>query len=128
MANIHADCRFAFRSDTAANWQVGNPVLLSGEIGTVTNGSETEKMKIGDGVTPWNSLSWFKGPKGEQGIQGFKGEKGEKGNDGITPTIDQTYSATSQNAQSGAAIAQAISESVGDINTILAMLVDGGSV
>lgn len=46
-----------------------------------------------------------KGDKGEQGIQGEKGEKGEDGKDAIT---DQTYSPTSENAQSGKAVEQAI--------------------
>lgn len=43
-----------------------------------------------------------------KGDKGEKGEKGEKGADGITPVIDQTYSPTSENAQSGKAVAQAI--------------------
>jgi hypothetical protein len=41
------------RSDTAANWAAANPVLLDGELGyDKTN----NVLKIGDGVTPWNSL------------------------------------------------------------------------
>jgi len=43
------------RRDTAANWTAENPTLLAGEIGIE---SDTGKIKIGDGVTAWNSLSY----------------------------------------------------------------------
>lgn len=72
-------------------------------------------------------LKGEKGDKGEQGIQGVKGDKGDKGDaftyDDFTPeqlaalkgekgdsaVTDQTYSPTSANAQSGKAVAEAIS-------------------
>ena len=40
------------RSDTSANWKTANPILAVGEIGFAT---DTKDMKIGDGVTAWNS-------------------------------------------------------------------------
>ncbi len=40
---------------TAAEWTAENPVLESGEWGKET---DTGKMKNGDGVTAWNSLSY----------------------------------------------------------------------
>lgn len=43
------------RRDTAANWTSVNPVLASGEPGWE---SDTRKIKIGDGSTAWNSLSY----------------------------------------------------------------------
>jgi hypothetical protein len=43
------------RYDTAANWTAANPTLLAGEIGIE---SDTEKIKIGDGATAWNSLGY----------------------------------------------------------------------
>lgn len=43
------------------------------------------------------------------------------------PTVDSIYSPTSDNAQSGVAVAEAIEDSIGDINTILATVVGGGS-
>ena len=43
------------RRDTAANWTAANPTLLAGEIGIE---SDTEKIKIGDGATAWNSLGY----------------------------------------------------------------------
>lgn len=40
---------------SAQQWADTNPVLLDGEHGyDTTNNNE----KIGDGVTPWNSLKW----------------------------------------------------------------------
>lgn len=42
------------RRDTAANWTSTNPTLASGEIGFET---DTGRYKIGNGTTPWNSLS-----------------------------------------------------------------------
>lgn len=41
------------RGDTAVNWAAVNPVLAAREMGVVT---DTLAYKIGDGVTPWNSL------------------------------------------------------------------------
>ena len=66
------------------------------------------------------------GPQGEQGLKGERGEKGEKGDKGDTPqkgvdyftdedvkslnipSVDQTYSPNSENAQSGKAVAEAV--------------------
>ena len=144
----------------AADWTSENPILRDGEFGIVTDGADGEWLKVGDGVTAWNSLSYKKGPKGDpgaqgekvdkgdtgaqgpqglkgdkgdpgeqgiQGIQGIQGLKGDKGEDGYTPQkgvdyftaddiaslnippVDQTYSPTSANAQSGKAVAEAVS-------------------
>ena len=46
------------RRDTAANWTSANPILALGEPGLETN---TRKIKYGDGVTAWNSLSYSNG-------------------------------------------------------------------
>jgi hypothetical protein len=44
------------RRGTAAQWTSANPTLASGEWGFET---DTGKVKIGDGSTVWNSLSYF---------------------------------------------------------------------
>lgn len=44
-----------FRNDTAANWTSANPTLLAGEQGYET---DTGRLKIGNGSTAWNSLSY----------------------------------------------------------------------
>jgi hypothetical protein len=48
--------QMAQRSDTAANWTSANPILLAGELG---HESDTDKLKIGDGATNWNSLTYL---------------------------------------------------------------------
>ncbi len=80
---VYGNMRFLPRSDTSANWEAANPVLERGEWGAVIGVNETgdlldtvERMKVGDGITPWNDLPWWNGPQGPQG------EKGEKG-DGV---------------------------------------------
>lgn len=103
IVQILAAARFKPRSDTLENWEKENPVLLSGEPSVVIDGTESEKIKLGDGVTPWNELDWWKGPKGEKGDTGAQGEPGKDA------VIDQAYNPESENAQSGKAVAEAIS-------------------
>jgi hypothetical protein len=50
--------KILFRRDTSANWANSNPVLSAGEIGLETN---TNKIKLGNGSTAWNSLTYFYG-------------------------------------------------------------------
>lgn len=58
--------RIQIRRDTAANWTSANPTLYAGEVGYET---DTGKMKFGDGVTTWSSLSYFVAapPNGDKG-------------------------------------------------------------
>ena len=125
---IFLNARYAFRSDTLENWQRLNPVLEKGEPAVVTDGVNGEWLKIGDGINTFNNLAWRKGPKGEQGIRGIQGVKGDKGDNYVltledkqeianmvdveTVTVDPTYNPTSENAQSGKAVAQALAETV----------------
>jgi hypothetical protein len=48
--------RIQIRRDTLTTWTVNNPILLDGEFGYVTN---TSRIKIGDGSTPWNDLEYW---------------------------------------------------------------------
>ena len=48
--------RIQVRRDTLVTWTVNNPILLDGEFGYVTN---TSRIKIGDGTTPWNDLEYW---------------------------------------------------------------------
>jgi len=43
------------RTDISSNWTTANPILALGEIGFESN---TNEMKIGNGVTAWNSLAY----------------------------------------------------------------------
>jgi hypothetical protein len=51
-----AGARIQFKRATASSWSTNNPVLFAGEIGYETN---TGKLKVGDGTTVWNSLSYL---------------------------------------------------------------------
>lgn len=44
------------RRGTASEWSSANPTLSSGEIGLAT---DLGKIKVGDGSTAWNSLSYI---------------------------------------------------------------------
>jgi hypothetical protein len=79
-----------FRRGTLVRWSNANPILAPGEMGIE---SDTDRFKVGDGVTSWNSLPYGglqglpgakgdKGDAGEAGPQGLQGEKGERGDKG----------------------------------------------
>jgi len=53
-----AGARIQLKRATAASWASNNPVLYAGEIGLET---DTNKFKIGDGTTAFNSLPYFNG-------------------------------------------------------------------
>ena len=129
IVKILAAARFKPRSDTLANWESKNPILLSGEPGVVIDGTETNKIKFGDGVTPWNELGWWKGPKGDKGDNGVSGvyvgsgDMPEGYNVQIDPggvikpedfaiSVDNKYNPNSTNAQSGIAVAEAVTKAV----------------
>ena len=44
------------RRDTAANWAGADPILAQGELGLET---DTDKLKVGDGITPWVTLGYL---------------------------------------------------------------------
>jgi Major tropism determinant N-terminal domain len=54
--------KIQLRRDLAANWEGTNPVLAQGEPGVEL---DTKKMKVGDGVTAWNSLEYVATDAGE---------------------------------------------------------------
>ena len=54
---------------TAAKWIQTNPILALGELGLET---DTQKFKVGNGVTPWSALRYASGVPGPQGPQGVQ--------------------------------------------------------
>ncbi len=56
MATFTVNARQQQKIDTAANWTSKNTVLLLGEIGVE---NDTGKIKVGNGVLGWNSLSYI---------------------------------------------------------------------
>lgn len=87
MATIRVKSANLLRRDAAASWTAVNPVLRAGEEGYET---DTGKRKVGDGTTEWNNLKY------DSGI------------------VDQIYAPDSENAQSGKAVSEAISEALMD--------------
>ena len=142
------------RHDASTKWASVNPILLAGEIGVET---DTNKIKIGDGATAYNSLDYFVGDidlsdyYDKTEIDNLLDDKADTsdlpsimtgatsstaGTSGLVPapvagddtkflsgdgtyktvgssiTVDQTYDATSTNAQSGTAVAEAVEDKV----------------
>lgn len=52
---------FKLKRGTAARWAEVNPILEQGEPGFVY---DTNQLKIGDGITPWNELPYIQGASG----------------------------------------------------------------
>lgn len=62
--------KFQCRRGTTAQWSAANPILADGEPGFDTT---VKQLKWGDGVTAWNSLSYFaQGPTGSPGVPTIK--------------------------------------------------------
>jgi len=62
-----ASRKILIRRDTAANWTSANPTLSAGEMGGET---DTGKLKLGNGATAWNSLSYLGGVTSVNGATG----------------------------------------------------------
>lgn len=58
-----------FRRADAALWTLQNTILAEGELALEI---DTNTFKIGNGVTPWNELTYTSGPRGIQGIPGMQ--------------------------------------------------------
>ena len=69
--------RILLRRDSSENWAASNTVLMAGEPGYVTN---TGELKIGDGVTVWDSLPVYAGITGGTGEAGPTGAGGTGAN------------------------------------------------
>lgn len=59
--------KIQFRRDTAAAWTSANPILSQGEAGYEY---DTGRFKVGNGLTPWNSLPYSSGVTGPTGATG----------------------------------------------------------
>lgn len=81
------------RRGTAAQWAAANPTLAAGEIGLMT---DIQAFKIGDGSTPWNSLSGtYMQLSGAQTIAGVKTFSNRSVHAGAyTPSLTPAHSAT----------------------------------
>ena len=103
--------KIQFRRDTASAWSTVNPILSQGEAGYEF---DTGRFKVGNGLSPWNSLpyssgvtgptgpsvtgptgptgaaSTVTGPTGQQGPLGPTGPQGITGPTGATGAIGAT--------------------------------------
>lgn len=103
--------KIQFRRDTASAWTSANPILSQGEAGYEY---DTGRFKVGNGLTPWNSLAYSSGvtgptgpsvtgptgptgaastvtgPTGQQGPQGPTGAQGIQGPTGPTGATGAT--------------------------------------
>ncbi len=72
-----------FRRGTASEWASANPTLASGEMGIER---DTQRFKLGDGTTAWNSLG-YGGIQGPTGTTGPAGSTGPTGSTGAASTV-----------------------------------------
>jgi hyaluronoglucosaminidase len=75
--------RILLRRDNSATWLYNDPVLMTGEPGYET---DTGKLKIGDGNTPWSSLDYYTSLTGATGASGANGATGATGGSGTSGT------------------------------------------
>lgn len=60
MATTTLNTTFKLKRGTAARWAEVNPILQQGEPGFVY---DSNRLKIGDGVTAWNDLPYIDGKR-----------------------------------------------------------------
>ena len=97
MACPPTNVKFQLRRATSSNWTSTNPVLKGGEPGFEI---DTNKLKIGDGITAWQTLPYISGtggtigPTGPQGATGLSGtgdgSAGPTGPQGVTGSDGST--------------------------------------
>lgn len=79
MSNV----QISFRRGLSSQWTIQNPTLNQGILAVEV---DTNAFKIGDGTSPWNTLSYttLTGPTGYEGPTGIPGAPGETGRKGTT--------------------------------------------
>lgn len=83
------------RRGTASQWTSANPTLAAGEWGYET---DTNKVKIGDGSTAWNSLG-YQGAGDIEGVTAGTGLSGGGTSGTVTVSIDTSVTADLSTAQ-----------------------------
>lgn len=75
------------RVDTSSGWQNKNPILEKGELGIE---SDTNYIKVGDGKTTWNSLSYISSPSADNKLDA-NGTAQKAISDSLGNNISKTY-------------------------------------
>lgn len=101
------------------------PELTIGNVMTLDPGEQAKAIIRGTAEEPIIDLEL---PKGDQGIQGEQGIQGIQGIQGPPVPVDDYINDASENAVKGRVVKEYIDSILGDINTILAEVVDGNVV
>ena len=101
--------KIQFRRDTASAWTTANPILSQGEAGYEY---DTGRFKVGNGLTPWNSLAYSSGVTGPTGplgptgaastVTGPTGPLGPTGPQGLQGPTGATGAASNVTGPTGA--------------------------
>ena len=59
--------KIQLRNDTSGAWELANPILAEGEMGVET---DTNKIKVGNGIDEWDDLPYVAGEGGGDGGDG----------------------------------------------------------
>ena len=101
------------------------PELTIGNVTTLAPGEQAKAIIRGTAEEPIIDLEL---PKGDQGIQGEQGIQGIQGIQGPPVPVDDYINDTSENAVKGRVVKEYIDSILGDINSILAEVVEGQTI
>lgn len=107
------------RKGSSSRWSSVNPILANGEPGYVY---DNNKIKIGDGVTPWNSLPYINGATGMEAVSTYT-ELPEVGSPSIIYRVIGEKTLYQYNAETG--IYESLNTGEGNINNI--EIINGGN-
>lgn len=111
---------------TASEWSTSNPLLLAGEIGFET---DTKKIKIGDGSSNWNTLTYVSGSTGvDELLSAGNNDVGTLGSIDNATTIDTIVASEWRSLKYVVTMAKTAGGTNKFASTELTILVDGTNV